>query len=692
MGRGRLALPLIVVLAGCRDGDATRRDAQQDDTTPPEVVSSEPPDGAVDVDVGQEIRVRFSELVDSKTVGILALQVFAGGTAVAGIIGVDRAEAIFVPLAPLAEGTQHTVIVAPSVTDLAGNRLRQPFQFRFTTRLGPFDYSLTPLPAALSAVQGGTAGIEIVASPTLGKPRFVTLSVAGCPPAASCVLLPSTVFEPGSLGLISLRVVTSATTPVGRHSLAVQGEPPSTKPVTIELSIEEPPAAGVPRRLWGEPGLGVCIEPHAQSAVVAATDGAGGAIVAWTDARGSDGFSPAVYAQRIDARGIPLWRPQGIPIAKATTLSGSPAGQGPPAIGPDGAGGAIVAWTDYRTGVSEVYAQRLDGSGNPLWEANGVVVSLPCAPAGCSFQEKVDVKVAPVAAGGAVIAWGETTVRAQRLDGSGRRLWRSESSPIASVPSSVTNVKVAAGPAGESILIWLDSRIGIGAQKIDPAGAASWRSDGVDVGAAPGSSSPYALAVASDGAGGGYVVWFDRSTTDPPDVRAQRIAFDGSLPWGARGVRVSTQDGDEGAVDVSSDGQGGALVAWEGRGTTGQWIFAQHLNAQGEAQWMNGGALVHDYHGFVPRIAPDGSGGALAVWEGFGPSGPSVGVQRLDPSGRALWGSSGFSAYTAPDGHYGMVAALVTSGVGRVTLLWNDYRIKNEYAVDVFAQSVADAQ
>ena len=41
----------------------------------------------------------------------------------------------------------------------------------------------------------------------------------------------------------------------------------------------------------------------------------------------------------------------------------------------DGAGGAIIAWFDYRSdGSGDIYAQRIGRDGVPLWTANGVAV------------------------------------------------------------------------------------------------------------------------------------------------------------------------------------------------------------------------------------------------------------------------------------------------------------------------------
>ena len=45
-------------------------------------------------------------------------------------------------------------------------------------------------------------------------------------------------------------------------------------------------------------------------------------------------------------------------------------------VSSDGAGGAIVAWHDRRTGSNaDIYAQRVDASGTVLWTTNGVALS-----------------------------------------------------------------------------------------------------------------------------------------------------------------------------------------------------------------------------------------------------------------------------------------------------------------------------
>ncbi len=97
------------------------------------------------------------------------------------------------------------------------------------------------------------------------------------------------------------------------------------------------------------------------------SDGSGGAIITWQDYRGG---SNDVYAQRINASGVVQWTVDGVAIS---TITGS--SQNSPTITSDGLGGAIITWTDTRSGNADIYAQRINASGVVQWTANGVAIS-----------------------------------------------------------------------------------------------------------------------------------------------------------------------------------------------------------------------------------------------------------------------------------------------------------------------------
>src|SRR6185295_14104037 len=74
-----------------------------------------------------------------------------------------------------------------------------------------------------------------------------------------------------------------------------------------------------------------------------------------------------IYVQRMDGAGNALWGASGIAICVAANL------QQLPQIVSDDQGGAIVVWQDDRSDPNgDIYAQRVNSSGAPLWFPGGV--------------------------------------------------------------------------------------------------------------------------------------------------------------------------------------------------------------------------------------------------------------------------------------------------------------------------------
>lgn len=136
---------------------------------------------------------------------------------------------------------------------------------------------------------------------------------------------------------------------------------------------------------WRPDGVPVCTAPMGQFPKAAVPDGAGGAIVAWVDYRSEDAD---IYVQHIRASGAldHKWPADGLAVC---TASGP---QWPPVMVSDGAGGAIVAWHDFRagnfSGLSDMYAQHVLASGevDPVWPVDGLALST--AP-GDQFYPKI---------------------------------------------------------------------------------------------------------------------------------------------------------------------------------------------------------------------------------------------------------------------------------------------------------------
>lgn len=358
--------------------------------------------------------------------------------------------------------------------------------------------------------------------------------------------------------------------------------------------------SGLPQ--WGANGVAVSTAAGSQFQPQVVADGSGGVIVVWLDGRNFATMGSAVFAQRLNGKGEALWEKNGLAISTTDYAS-----QDPPRVALDGSGGAVIAWTDQRhaSGV-EIFAQRVNGAGIPQWTANGVAVSgrFP------TNQIHIRPQVVADATGGAIVAWwnyssqlGSTFV--QRVNGAGIAQWVDGGIAVA---TGASNHHLVSDDDGGAIIVWEGSGVGIAAQRVSNAGAAQWGPNGVPIGQGEGSQ------VASDGDGGAIIVWSDARwiATTGRDIFAQRISRAGNLQWTANGRALSTAIGNAFDPQLVADGGGGAIVVWTNDGD----VFAQRINGAGTPQWMRDGVPTSSTvgAGATPQLVADGSGGAIAAW------------------------------------------------------------------------------
>ncbi|MBK6832482.1 MAG: hypothetical protein IPG92_17900, partial [Flavobacteriales bacterium] len=177
-------------------------------------------------------------------------------------------------------------------------------------------------------------------------------------------------------------------------------------------------------------------------------DGAGGAIMVWTDGRNGTDYN--IFAQRIDANGSVQWTLDGIPICAA------PFNQEYPVIASDGAGGAMITWQDRRNGAgADIYAQHVDASGLVQWTADGIAI---CTAA----SDQWSPEIIGDGAGTAIITWEDNRsgagldIYAQRLNSSGAILWMANGVPICSAIDSQRYPVVVGDGTGGAIVTWED--------------------------------------------------------------------------------------------------------------------------------------------------------------------------------------------------------------------------------------------
>ena len=343
----------------------------------------------------------------------------------------------------------------------------------------------------------------------------------------------------------------------------------------------------------------------------------------------------------------------------------------------DSEGGIIIAWQDARNENRDVFAQRVDANGEMLWMANGVqVCSLP--------SEQIWPTVVSDADGGAIIIFGDGRNRhqdiyAQRIDGSGNLLWQKEGIPVCVHSAIKTDMRAISDGEGNTIVVWEDWRNGnqdIYAQKINVSGHPMWDDNGVPV--YRGEGDQYDPFLTADGEGGAIVVWWDISTDDW-DVFAQRLNKEGQAVWSETAVPVCTAAGHQSTPFVLPDGAGGALTVWldyrnDPSLLSSADIYVQRINAAGKTLWQKDGIVLCDApsNQQVPEGISDAAGGLIVVWRDDRDIFSDIYAQRMNPNGERIWKNDGVPVCAA-EGEQRKPFLVPASPHGAI-VYWLDYR------------------
>lgn len=511
------------------------------------------------------------------------------------------------------------------------------------------------------------------------------------------------------------------------------------------------------------------------------SDGAGGAFVTWQDTRDFAASEYDVYAHHILPNGTldPAWPANGCPVITVPP-SGVAKSQFRPVIVPDGAGGAIVAWFDNRSGgatLYDIYATRVrpDGTVDPAWPAGGVALST-------ASGHQMNPTIASDGAGGAFVAWESTGqgIYATRVlstgvvdpawpangrhltttifaQGARPRIVASTEPPVPVVvfdtfaPDGtfhgtfnmgtttvdrtlpISNVSRAAARftvnGGSCTLGSIKLPISVSSSGAPPSTNILRVRLTTDAGGAPGTT----LEVLSENAA--WPPWADPFTTATTLVSSsQPTLLGGSSYWivtepttffpegpdnftvvyrwshnsSATPVAIRQQSaqgalpsdpwpGSAGSsnlalrVNANALASAGAIVTWEdhrlGAANTG--IYAQRIRSSGtlDPAWPAEALPVCDTTGqqLNPELVPDGAGGAILTWQDarYGTADIFTHHVRLTGTVDPAWPAGGRALCLAAGNQ--QFPQLVSDAVGGAIVAWQDARGANE---DIYAQRV----
>jgi hypothetical protein len=313
---------------------------------------------------------------------------------------------------------------------------------------------------------------------------------------------------------------------------------------------------------WVENGIPICTESGDQMYPEVIVDGDGGAIIGWYS-------GGKIYAQKVNAAGVPQWGNNGTRVCLASS------DQSTFDLCSDGNGGAIFAWRDNRGPGLNIYAQQINSTGGFEWDANGIPI---CTEIG----DQEYPKLCSDAAGGAIIVWYDgrfgaaVDIYAQRINDTGDLQWEANGTAISTGPGWQTNPRLVEDGTGGAIIVWevTGGTEGVHAQRINSDGTQLWGANGTDL-CALNEITQLNPRICSDGANGSIVSWQDYRS-GAYGIYAQRITAAGVLKWGNNGVAVSVPgNGAQTDIAICNTGSGRAIMAWQDSRNGNGDIYAQ---------------------------------------------------------------------------------------------------------------------
>ncbi len=289
-------------------------------------------------------------------------------------------------------------------------------------------------------------------------------------------------------------------------------------------------------RLWDPEGILICDETvSSEYNTMLVPDGAEGAIIAWVDNRG--GSQASIYAQRVDPTGDTLWVENGICIVDGSAFADYTPELSPYSV-PDGEGGVITTWVDWRGSAFNIYAQKIDSTGNAVWTEDGIHINTDVT-SWYTFPRLI-----PDGSGGAILAYfkipssADKTIRVQRIDDSGNRIWGDNGIEVNNLGSvSIDRLQIVPDAGGGAVIVF-GYTDGIFAQRVDSSGIVQWDPEGIEIT----SSTTYeSIRMMPNGISGVVVAWEDELAGDL-DIYAQRIELNGYLGYYPMPVIESVQD------------------------------------------------------------------------------------------------------------------------------------------------------
>ena len=318
----------------------------------------------------------------------------------------------------------------------------------------------------------------------------------------------------------------------------------------------------------------------------------GGVYVAWL----SDGNNYQVYLQRLNSSGEPQWDDDGMVVSNNDNASWIAVYHLNLAV--DSEDNAIITTVDQRTGDTwEVYAYKIAPDGSMLWGVDGVALT-------ASSVSNMSPRLTVLPDNSVVVTWthDNNSVLFQRISSTGALLWGTGILIEDDDAIAVLSPKPIVTVEGDVLIQWIrqsgaypwapDSELYL--QKYDLDGNPQWINPIVVVGPVQFPMGNWQQQSVADAENGSFSGWTEMSG-NVQNAGVQHITEFGALSW-TGGVDLSTNSSNfriAPQLTVAEDTQELMAVWGEATGTQFQHgVYAQRLDNSGNRLWGSNGTAV----------------------------------------------------------------------------------------------------
>jgi hypothetical protein len=261
---------------------------------------------------------------------------------------------------------------------------------------------------------------------------------------------------------------------------------------------------------------------------------------------------------------------------------------------------------------------------------------------------------------------------------------------ITQLPTEQALPKVAITPDGYCYVCWFSIENGdysVRLQRFDVHGNKLWGDEGMVVSDHPTETwltdydldcDPY----------GNAVIAFQDIRTGYNDVFAYCISPSGNFLWGADGLQLSNNPDFEASPVVAVTAAGSTVVAWQRAPDGGYtYVMAQKISSSGQLQWGDG-LIIQDSDQNVtwPRLFPVENDSIMLFWHKdtgvpWSP-GRDLYAMKYDPAGNPLWSDPAL-IYSTPGAP--IIASLELEGDGANGIFLTWYAVPSYNHFSVFA-------